>query len=120
MPYGLKDIVNLIYNLVRYTLIEDTDDLEHIGRIHMLNVHSCLSESEYTNKEWLVEEGKKLLESGSGIDTEYGKIYVNDYVDFEEVFNVTTLPRYYCEPNSLASVEISYTVCCSALQVCQQ
>ena len=106
--YSLKDIVNLTYNLARYTLIEDTDDLERIGHIHMLNVRGCLSESEYTNSEWLAEEGMKLLESGSGIDTEYGKIYVNDFVDFDEVFNGTTIPAYYCQRNSLASVEISY------------
>ena len=36
--YGLKNIINLTDNLARYTLIEDTDDLERIGRIHMLNV----------------------------------------------------------------------------------
>lgn len=106
--YGLKDVINLTFNIARYTLIGDTDDLEEIGLTHMLNVHLCLTESEYTNKEWLIEEGKKLLESGSGIDTEYGKIYFNDFVDYEEVFNGTTIPAYYCEPNSLASVEISY------------
>ena len=50
----------------------------------------------------------KLLESGSGIDTEYGKIYVNKEVLFEEVFNGTIFPGYYCEPNSVAAVEIGY------------
>ncbi|MBD5128947.1 MAG: hypothetical protein HDT43_03350 [Ruminococcaceae bacterium] len=51
----------------------------------------------------------KLLESGNGIDTEYGKIYVNKEVPFEEVFNGITFPGYYCEPNSVAAVEISYS-----------
>ena len=101
-------MINLTYNLARYTLIEDTDDLEQIGHTHMLNVRGALSESEYTNREWLAEEGMKLLESGSGIDTEYGKIYVNKEVLFEEVFNGTIFPGYYCEPNSVAAVEIGY------------
>lgn len=78
--WGLKNIINLTYNLARYTLIEDTDDLERIGLIHMLNVRGGLSESEYNNSEWLAEEGMKLLESGKGIDTEYGKIFVNDEI----------------------------------------
>ena len=104
--YGLKNIINLTYNLARYTLIEDTDDLERIGRIHMLNVRGFLSEAEYSNSEWLAEEGMKLLNSGSGIDTEYGKIYVNEDVPFDEIFNGTTFPAYYCEPNSVAGVEI--------------
>ena len=106
--YGLKNIINLTYNLARYTLIKDTDDLERIGRIHMLNVRGALSESEYNNSEWLAEEGMKLLESGSGIDTEYGKIYVNEDEPFDEIFNGTTFPAYYCEPNSVAAVEIGY------------
>ncbi len=107
--YGLKNIINLTYNLARYTLIEDTDDLERIGRIHMLNVRGFLSEAEYSNSEWLAEQGMKLLESGSGIDTEYGKIYVNEEVPFDENFNGTTFPAYYCEPNSVAAVEICYS-----------
>ena len=106
--YGLKNIINLTYNLARYTLIEDTDDLERIGRIHMLNVRGALSESEYNNSEWLAEEGMKLLESGTGIDTEYGKLYINENVPFEEIFNGTTFPAYYCEPNSVAGVDIGY------------
>ena len=106
--YGLKNIINLTDNLARYTLIEDTDDLERIGRIHMLNIHGALSESEYNNSEWLAAEGMKLLESGTGIDTEYGKLYINENVPFEEIFNGTTFPAYYCEPNSVAGVEIGY------------
>ncbi len=107
--WGLKNMINLTYNLARYTLIDDTDDLERIGRVHMLNVRGALSEAEYTNSEWLAEEGMKLLKSGSGIDTEYGKIYVNEEVPFEEVFNGTAFPAYYCEPNSVAAVVIGYS-----------
>ncbi|MCX4357707.1 MAG: hypothetical protein OSJ43_16070 [Oscillospiraceae bacterium] len=105
---SLKNIINLTYNLARFTLIEDTDDLESVGRTHMLNVRGYLSESEYDNGEWLAAEGMKLLESGTGIDTEYGKLYINEDVPFEEIFNGTTFPAYYCEPNSVVGVEIGY------------
>lgn len=50
----------------------------------------------------------KLLESGAGIDTEYVKLYINEDVPFEEIFNGTTFPAYYCEPNSVAGIEIGY------------
>ncbi len=106
--YGLKNIINLTDNLARYTLIEDTNDVERVGRIHMLNVHGFISEPEYKNKEWLAAEGMKLLASGTGIDTEYGKLYINEDVPFEEIFNGTTFPTYYCEPNSVAGVKIGY------------
>ena len=106
--WGLKNIINLTYNLERFTLIEDTDDLERVGRTQILNVRGYLSESESNDHEWLVEEGMKLLESGSGIDTEYGKLYINEDVPFAEIFDGTTFPTYYCEPNSIAGIEIGY------------
>ena len=105
--WGLKNIINLTDNLARYTLIEDTDDLERIELIHMLNVRGGLSESEYNNSEWLAEEGMKLLESGTGIDTEYGKIFVNDEIPFSEYFNGTTFPPYLYN-GSPVTADISY------------
>ena len=106
--WGLKNIINLTYNLERFTLIEDTDDVECVGRTHILNVRGYISESESNNHEWLAAEGMKLLESGSGIETDYGKIYINKDVPFKEVFNGTTFPAYYCEMNSVAEIAIEY------------
>ena len=105
---NLKNIINLTYNLERFTLIEDTDDLESVGRTHILNVRGYISESESNNHEWLSEQGVKLLESGSGIETDYGKIFINKDVPFKEVFNGTTFPAYYCEMNSVAEIAIEY------------
>ena len=105
--YGLKNIINLTYNLARFTLIEDTNDVERVGRIHMLNVRGGLSESEYQNKDWLAAEGMKLLESGTGIDTEYGKLYINEDMPFEENFNGTTFPPYLYNGSPVA-VDIGY------------
>ena len=73
----------------------------------MLNVRGGLSESEYTNSEWLIAEGQKLLESGKGIATEYGKIFVNEEIPFEENFNGTTLPPYLYN-GSPVTVDIGY------------
>ncbi len=105
---SLKNIINLTYNLERFTLIEDTDDLESVGRTHILNVRGYISESESNNHEWLSEQGVNLLESGSGIETDYGKIFINKDVPFKEVFNGTTFPAYYCEMNSVAEIVIEY------------
>ncbi|MDE6725546.1 MAG: hypothetical protein K2J79_08065, partial [Ruminiclostridium sp.] len=108
MNWGLKNIINLTFNLPRYTLINDTNDFESAGRIHLFNIRGYLSASEAANKEWLAEEGKKLIDSGKGIDTEYGKLFVNEEISFEEIFKRTALPPYYCDPNSVVSVEVSY------------
>ena len=107
ISYGLKNIINLTDNLARYTLIEDTDDLERVGLIHMRNVRGGLSESEYTNSEWLIAEGTKLMESGKGIDTEYGKLFINEDIPFEENFNGTTLPPYLYN-GSPVTVDVGY------------
>ena len=105
--YGLKNIINLTYNLARFTLIEDTNDVERVGRIHMLNVRGGLSESEYQDKDWLTAEGMKLLESGTEIDTEYGKLFINEDIPFEENFNGTTFPPYLYNGSPVA-VDIGY------------
>lgn len=105
--WGLKNIINLTDNLARFTLVEDTNDVECVGRIHMLNVRGGLSESEYQDKDWLAAEGKKLLESGTGIDTEYGKLFINEDIPFEEKFNGTTLPPYLYN-GSPVTVDIGY------------
>lgn len=106
--WGLKNIINLTDNLARFTLIEAADDSEKVGLIHMLNVRGALTEFEYKNSEWLAAEGRKLLDSGKGIDTEYGKLYINEDIPFEEIFNGTTFPAYYCDPNAFVMVEIGY------------
>lgn len=48
------------------------------------------------------------MDSGKGIQTEYGLLFVNEDIEFSEVFNGTTFPGYYCDPDSTAAVEISY------------
>ena len=86
MDWGLKNIINLTFNLPRYTLIKDTNDFECAGRRHLFNIRGYLSAPEAENKEWLAEEGKKLINSGKGI----------------------ALPPYYCAPDAVMSVEVSY------------
>ena len=107
--WGLKNIINLTFNLQRFTLIGDTSDLENVGWTHLLNVRGAILASERENKNWLTSEGRKLLDSGKGIQTEYGLLFINDEVEFSEVFNGTTFPEYYCEPDAVASVEITYS-----------
>ncbi|MCM1167335.1 MAG: hypothetical protein NC299_16905 [Lachnospiraceae bacterium] len=106
--YGLKNIINLTFNLDRFTLIENTDDLEKVGRTHMLNIRGGISTSELENKEWLIEEGKKLLDSRKGIQNDYGLLFVNEGIKFEDFFEGTVFPQYLCDPDAVMSVEIDY------------
>ncbi len=108
--YGLKNIINLTYNLEHFTLIEDTSDLEKAGLTHMLVIRGGLSVTESQNKDWLIAEGRKLLDSGKGIDTGYGTLFINEEFPFRDVFNGTTFPAYYCESNSVLSVELGFQI----------
>ena len=92
--WDMKKIVNLTFNLPRYTLIEDTNDLERVGLIHMLNTRMAIPTSELENKEWLKSEGQKLLDTGKGISTDYGLLFMNEEISSEEVFNGRTFPIY--------------------------
>ncbi len=67
--WDLKKAINLTYNLPRYTLINETENLERVGLTHMLNIRGGIPASELENKEWLAEEGQKLLDSCKGIQT---------------------------------------------------
>ena len=46
------------------------------------------------------------MKSGTGIDTEYGKLFINEDIPFEENFNGTTFPPYLNEADSFVMVEI--------------
>lgn len=111
MGKDLKNIINLTFNLPQFTLIEDADNLEHAGLTHILNIRGGVPTSELEDREWLAEEGRKLLSSGKGFDTKYGKLFVNEEVPFEELFNGTTFPAYYYVSETKAAVEI----CCNGL-----
>ena len=104
----MKNIINLTFNLDRFTLIEDTSDLEKVGLTHQLNIRGAISASELEDREWLVEDGKKLLDSGKGIQTEYGLLFVNREIEFEDFYNGTTFPGYFCDPDAIANVGIFY------------
>lgn len=106
--WGMKNIINLTFNLDRFTLIEDTSDLEKVGLTHQLNIRGAISASELEDREWLVEDGKKLLDSGKGIQTEYGLLFVNREIEFEDFYNGTTFPGYFCDPDAIANVGIFY------------
>ena len=106
--WGMKNIINLTFNLDRFTLIEDTSDLENVGLTHQLNIRGAISASELEDREWLIEDGKKLLDSGKGIQTEYGLLFVNREIEFEDFYNGTTFPGYFCDPDAIANVGIFY------------
>lgn len=67
--------------------------MEAVGRIHLLNVNGGLSAEELEKKEWMAEEGKALLSSGRGIATDYGLVFKNETVPFQEIYDGGVFPE---------------------------
>ncbi len=54
------------------------------------------------------EEGRALLNSKRGIWTDYGLMFINDEVPWEEVYNGITFPEYLCGGPEESSVAICH------------
>lgn len=91
----IKDLINMTFNLSKYTLIEDMRDIKNVGRVHFENILGGLGidESDETNCDFL-EIGRQLLESGKGVVVEQGTLFENDEVEYAEVYNGKTFPQF--------------------------
>ena len=82
----MKELINLTFNLQRYTLIQDVSSMEKVGRTHMLNLQGGLGEEEMENFDF-ESIGKELIASGWGKITEHGILFENEEIPFEEVYD---------------------------------
>lgn len=89
---NLKGLINLSFNLARYTLVRDVSSLAEVGRAHRLHVDGGMPLKEYENEAQMAEEGRALLEKGGGIPTSYGLVFENGDVPFQEVYQGETFP----------------------------
>ena len=93
---NLKDMINLTFNLDKYTLIKDISDMTKVGREYVLNTEGGVPvDSKYDEK--YAQIGRDLLNSGRGIFTEKGLLFVEnkplDEVYDGQVFrNLRTMP----------------------------
>ena len=88
-----KDLINLTFNDQRYTLIQNIGDMTAVGRTHMITRNLAIPADKSKDAEY-AKIGKELLESGKGIWTEKGLLFVNDDIPFEEVYKGETFPAY--------------------------
>ena len=104
----IKDLINLTFNLSKYTLIEDVQNMENVGRIHFENLLGGLGidEQDEANCDF-AEIGRQLLDSGKEIITEQGILFENDEIEYTEVYNGRTFPQFVYQ-ECLAIVEMKY------------
>ena len=102
-----KDLINLTFNLDCYTLIHDLRDISSAGRNYLLTVNGGMTSEELSGKD-LAKIGRDLIESGKGIYTDYGLLFRNEEIGFEEMYDGQVFPEYWYRGDILLSVELSY------------
>lgn len=102
----VKDLINLTFNLSRFTLIQDLSSMEAVGRLHKFTLSGGLGEEEMESADF-AKIGRELLESGRGKITEYGILFVNEEIPFDEVYDGQVFPEYYYK-DCLCTAMIDY------------
>ena len=102
---NLKDMINLTFNLDKYTLITDISDMTKVGREYVLNTEGSVpADTRYDAK--YAQIGRDLLNSGRGIFTDKGLLFVEDK-PLEEIYDGQVFPSFAYN-RSIADVEIEY------------
>ena len=104
-PDSLKDLINLTFNLEKFTLIKDISDMTTVGRNYVLNTEGAIpADSRYDEK--YAQIGRELLSSGRGIITEKGLLFIEDK-PLDEYYDGQVFP-YYAYNSSILELEIEY------------
>lgn len=102
---SLKDLINLTYNLDKFTIIKDVSDITKVGRAYTLNTEGSVpADSRYDNK--YADIGRKLLGSGKGIFTEHGLLFVEDK-PIEELYDGKIFPGFAYQ-SCIVNVDVEY------------
>ena len=103
----LPDLINLTFNLSRYTLIRDVSDMGRIGREYLLNRDGCIPAHDDDNPKY-AEIGRNLMQSGKGICTDYGLLFVNEDIPFSEEYDGQVFPPYLYDADVLFIARAEY------------
>ena len=101
----VQDMINLTFNLDCYTLVKDISNLKNIGYNRVLSSRGCIGVDELEKMD-LEKIGRELLSTGKGIPTNYGLLFRNENVVFEEVYKGRGFPPYYYTGGEVLGVEI--------------
>lgn len=102
-----KDLINLTYNLHRYTLIQNFESATEVGRTHVLTKQGGITETEAGTVNF-AKIGWELLNSGKGKWTEKGLLFFNADVPQETMYNGETFPEFDYNGECVFCVKISF------------
>ena len=103
----LPDLINLSFNLNRYPLIRDIGDMGKIGREYLLTVNGCLPADDADDPKY-AQLGRELIQSGNGIFTEHGMLFVDENTPFQRSYDGQTFPPYLYDPGVICVAKAEY------------
>ena len=103
----LPDLINLSFNLNRYPLIRDIGDIGKIGREYLLTVNGCIPAHDEDDPKY-AQLGRELIQSGNGIFTEHGMLFVDENTPFQRSYDGQTFPPYLYDPGVLCVAKAEY------------
>lgn len=103
----LPDLINLSFNLNRYPLIRDISDMGKIGREYLLTVKGCLPADDEDDPKY-AEFGREMIQSGKGVFTEHGLLFVNENTPFQKLYDGQVFPPYVYDSDVLCIARADY------------
>ena len=103
----MKDIINLTFNMNRYPLIQDISDVAKIGREYLFVTQGALPTGDLDNPRY-AEKGRELIQSGKGIFTEHGMLFVEEETPFHELYDGEVFPFYLSDSDYAITVILEY------------
>lgn len=103
----IKDLINLTFNLNKYCLIQNIGNMGKVGREYILNRDGCIPTNDEDNPKY-AEIGRRLMQSGTGIITEHGILFVDEDIPFKEEYDGQVFPPYLYESDILCIAKVEY------------
>ena len=103
----LKDLINLSFNLNKYCLIQNIGNMGKIGQEYLLNRDGSIPANDDANPKY-AEIGRRLMQSGTGIVTEHGILFVDEDVQFQELYDGQVFPPYLYDSSILCTAKAEY------------
>ena len=102
-----KDLINMTFNLQKYTLIRDISNLGKVGQDYLLNTQGSIPAHDDDNPKYAAL-ARELLSSGKGIVTDSGLLFDNPELEFDEVYDGHVFPPYYYDNSMLSTIRADY------------
>lgn len=102
----VKDLINLTFNLNRFTLCQDVSSYGKIGRAYVLNTEGSVPAYDEDDPKYAAI-GKELIDRGLAQITAKGLLIYDPFEKLTEVYDGQTFPEYYYR-STLASAEVGY------------